>query len=354
MRTDSLIKQLCEINAIAGFEASASNEIKKYFEQYCDKVWVDTFYNIIGYKKGSSKNGKKIMITAHYDQIGMIIAGYEKNGFLRVSNLGGIDTKALLAREVTIHGKKDVFGVIGAKPPHLLSSDEIKENVKITELFIDTGLPDEELKETVTVGDPVALNSQVVNLINECVAGRNLDNRCGIAACVLALEKLNGMEHENDVYVIATVQEEAGLIGAISSSYEIEPDIAVVIDVCHGDMPDADKASTFALGKGVPVGVGPAFHKKSTEQLLEIAEREGIPTQLCVEAGDPGTEAWAIQVSGMGIAVVEIGIPLRYMHTGAELVDSKDVEMAAALVSKFAAGKTVMSSKEGADDPDTD
>lgn len=354
MRTDTLLEQLCEINAIAGFEASASNEIKKYFEQYCDKVWVDTFYNVIGYKQGSSKNGKKIMITAHYDQIGMIVAGYEKDGFLRVSNLGGIDTKALLAREVTVHGKKDVFGVIGAKPPHLLSSDEIKKNVKLSELFIDTGLPDEELKETVTVGDPVSINSPVVKMINECVAGRSLDNRCGIAACVLALEKLKNIKHENDVYVIATVQEETGLIGAISSSYEIEPDVAVVIDVCHGDMPEADKASTFTLGKGVPVGIGPAFHRRFTEQLLELAEKEGIPTQLCVEAGDPGTEAWAIQVSRMGIAVVEICIPLRYMHTGAELVDSKDVDMAADLVSKFAAGKTVMPSKEVADVPDTD
>lgn len=352
MRTDTLLEKLCEIDAIAGFEASASDEIKKYFEQYCDKVWVDTFYNVIAYKKGSSKNGKKIMITAHYDQIGMIVSGYEKNGFLRVSNLGGIDMKALLAREVTVRGKKDIFGVIGAKPPHLFSSDEMKKNVKLTDLFIDTGLPDEELKETVVVGDPVSINSPFVRMINGCVAGRNLDNRCGVAACVLALEKLKNSEHENDVYVIATVQEEAGLIGAISSSHNIEPDIAVVIDVCHGDMPDADKASTFALGKGVPVGVGPALNRKFTEQLLEIADREGIPTQLCVEAGNPGTEAWAIQVSGMGIAVVEVCIPLRYMHTGAELVNLGDVDIASALVAKFAAGRTVIPSKEDADDSD--
>ncbi|NLG87872.1 MAG: M42 family metallopeptidase [Clostridiaceae bacterium] len=354
MRTDTLLEQLCKINAIAGFEASASNEIKEIFGRYCDKVWVDTFYNVIGYKKGSSKNGKKIMITAHYDQIGLIVTGYEKNGFLRVSNLGGVDTKALLAREVTVHGKKDVFGVIGAKPPHLLSGDEMKKNVKLTDLFIDTGLPDEELKETVAVGDPVSINSQFVRMVNGCAAGRNLDNRCGVAACVLALEKLKNIEHENDVYVIATVQEEAGLIGAISSSYNIEPDIAVVIDVCHGDMPEADKASTFTLGKGVPVGVGPAFNKNVTQQLLKLADQEGIPTQLCVEAGDPGTEAWAIQVSGMGIAVVEVCIPLRYMHTGAELVNLEDVDTAAALVSKFAAGRTVRLSKEDADDTDTD
>lgn len=354
MQTDTLIEKLCEINAIAGFEAAASNEIKKYFELYCDKVWVDTFYNVIGYKKGSSKSGKKIMITAHYDQIGMIVAEYEKNGFLRVSNLGGIDTKALLAREVTVHGKKDVYGVIGAKPPHLLSSDEIKKNVKLKELFIDTGLPDEELKETVSVGDPVSINSPLVRMKNGCVAGKNLDNRCGVVACVLALEKLSGIDHQNDVYVVATVQEEAGLIGAISSSYNIEPDIAVVIDVCHGDMPNADKADTFTLGKGVPVGAGPVFNRELTRQLLAIAKKEDIPTQLCVEAGDPGTEAWAVQVSGMGIAVVEVDIPLRYMHTGAELVNLNDVEMAAALVSKFAAGKTVMPSKEGADDTDAD
>ncbi len=327
------------MNAVTGFESAASNEMKNIFAPFCDKAWVDPFYNVIGYKKGCSTDNKKVMITAHYDQVGLIVTGYEKSGFLRVSNMGGIDPKSLLACEVTIHGKEDIFGVIGAKPPHLLSKKEIEKNVKITGLFIDTGLSDEKLKETITIGDPVTIRSPFVKLKNGCLAGRSLDNRCGIAVLVLLMEHLKNIPHENDVYVVATVQEESGLLGAISSSYVMEPDVAIVIDVCHGDMPETEKERTFPLGKGVPVGIGPAFHKKLTKALLWFAEEKEIPVQLCIEQGDPGTEAWAIQVSRLGIATLEVCIPLRYMHTGAELVYEKDIERAASLVAGYAAGK---------------
>ena len=339
MDTAELIKGLCAVNAMTGFENKACDAIKQFFEPVCDKAWVDPFFNVIGYKKGCGENPKKIMITAHYDQIGLVVSGYEKNGFLRVSNLGGIDTKALMASEVMVHGKEDLYGIIGAKPPHLLTEQETKKNVKITELFIDTGLPDDELKQKVSPGDPVSIISQVVSMENGCIAGKSLDNRAGVAALVLILEQLQDIKHENDIYIVATVQEETELLGAISSAWSLNPDLAVVIDVCHGDMPEADKKETYTLGKGVPVGIGPAFHRQETKALLEVATKERIPTQLCIEPGDPGTEAWAIQVSHTGVATVEICIPLRYMHTGIELLMLKDIEWAAALAANYAATK---------------
>lgn len=335
-----LLEELCRINAMTGFESRASNEIIKLFEPFCDKAWVDPFSNVIGYKKGTSEHPKKVMITAHYDQIGMIVSGFEKNGFLRISNLGGIDAKALMASEVTVHAKEDLYGVIGAKPPHLLTETETKKNVKITGLFIDTGLPDEILKEKVSIGDPVSMLSPVISMENGCIAGRSLDNRAGVAALVLILEQLQHVKHGHDIYVVATVQEETGLLGATISAYDMEPDIAIVIDVGHGDMPDADKSECFPLGKGVPVGIGPAFHRAETKALLDIAKKERIPVQRCVEPGDPGTEAWAIQVSRTGIATLEVSIPLRYMHTGVELIQLKDLEMAATLVAKYSAAFT--------------
>jgi len=339
MDTVTLVRKLCRINALTGCENAACKEIKGFFEPLCDESWVDPFFNVIGLKKGTSENPKKVMITAHYDQIGLIVSGFEKNGFLRVSNLGGVDTKALLASEVTVHGKEDLFGVIGAKPPHLLTEKETSKNVKISELFIDTGLPDDELKLKVSVGDPVSIASAVTELKDGHIAGKSLDNRAGVAALVLILQELKSMKHENDIYVVATVQEETGLMGAISSSHSLDPDVAIVIDVCHGDMPEADKAQCFPLGKGVPVGIGPAFHREKTKALLDTAKRERIPTQLCIEPGDPGTEAWAIQVSRLGIATLELSIPLRYMHTGAEVVLAKDIEMAAVLAARYSAGQ---------------
>lgn len=339
MDTANLIKQLCAVNAMPGYENRASSEILRFFEPASDKAWIDPFYNVIGYKKGLAENPKKVMITAHYDQIGLVVSGYEKNGFLRVSNLGGIDTKALLASEVTVHGKEDLYGIIGAKPPHLLTEKEMKRNVKLTELFIDTGLSDDELKEKVTVGDPISILSPVVTTEDGCIAGRSLDNRAGVAALILILEHLQDLKHDNDIYVVATVQEETALLGAITSSYGLRPDVAVVIDVCHGDMPDADKAQCFPLGKGVPVGIGPSFHRAETKLLLGVAKKERIPVQRCIEPGNPGTEAWAIQVSRTGVATLEISIPLRYMHTGVELLSLQDVEMAATLTAKYTAGE---------------
>lgn len=339
MDTAELVKGLCAVNAMTGFENRASEAICGFFKPVCDRAWVDPFFNVIGYRKGFGKNPRKIMITAHYDQIGMIVSGYEKNGFLRVSNLGGIDTKAMLASEVMVHGKEDLYGIIGAKPPHLLTEQEIKKNVKLTELFIDTGLPDDELMRKTAPGDPVSIVCPVNLMENGCIAGKSLDNRAGVAALVLILEQLQAVRHENDIYVVATVQEETELLGAIASSWSLDPDVAVVIDVCHGDMPDSDKNLTFPLGKGVPIGIGPAFHRGETKVLLEVAKKERIPTQLCVEPGDPGTEAWAVQVSHTGIPTLEASIPLRYMHTGIELLLLKDIELAAALVARYSATK---------------
>lgn len=337
MDTENLIRKLCDINALTGYENSAAKELLGLFEPLCDKAWIDPFFNVIGYKKGESENPKKIMITAHYDQVGMIVSGYEENGFLSVSGLGGIDTKALLASCVIVHGREDLFGVIGAKPPHLLSEQETKKNLKISELFIDTGLSDQEVKEKVAIGDPVSMLSQTVKMKNSCLSGRNLDNRCGVAALVLVLEQLKKIRHENDIYVIATVQEETTALGAITAAYSLEPDAALVIDVTHGDMPDADKTQCFPLGKGIPVGIGPSYNRQETKILLDVAKKERIPTTPSVEASDPGTESWAIQVSRLGVATVELSIPLRYMHTGTELVLAGDVEMAAALAAKYSA-----------------
>ena len=183
-----------------------------------------TRFNVIGYK--STKNPKKIIIQP-FDQIGMIVSGFEKGGFLRISNLGGIDTKALLASEVIVHGREEVFGVIGAKPPHLLKEDETKKNVKMTGLFIDTGFPDDILKQKVSIGDPVTMLAPVVTLKNGCIAGKSLDNRTGVAALVLILKELQNMKHPNDIYVIATAGRDRSS-GSNNFFIPLEPDLALL------------------------------------------------------------------------------------------------------------------------------
>lgn len=330
----SILKELGAYSAVSGYEKNLSNHIKKLFEAYCDTVEVDRFYNVIGIKKGMTSN-KKIMITAHYDEIGLLVKSIDEAGFLRISNIGGIDAKILLAQEVTVHGKRDIAGVIGAKPPHLLKPEEAKKAVKMEDLYVDTGMGINMVKDIVTVGDAITLKAPPSVLQGNKVSSKSIDNRASIVAMLEIMKHLNFMKYNQDVYFVATTQEETGASGAAIASYNVRPDIAIVIDACHGDMPDSPKDAVFALGKGPAIGVGPNLHKKLSRKLIEISKEYNIPYQIDVEPGDTGTEAWVTQVSRAGIPTVLVSIPVRYMHTAIETVHVEDIKNTGKLASEF-------------------
>lgn len=150
----NILKDLSTYPGVSGQEDKLSGYIAKLFEKYCDSVEIDEFYNVIGIKKGiGGSGGRRIMVTAHLDEIGLMVKSIDEKGFITVSNIGGVDSKVLLAQEVVIHGKKEIYGIIGAKPPHLLTPEEIKKAVKMEDLVIDTGLSAEEVRKYVSVGD---------------------------------------------------------------------------------------------------------------------------------------------------------------------------------------------------------
>lgn len=323
--------------AVSGSETDITGKLSQYFGKYCDSVTVDRNYNVIGLKKGSGKSHRKLMITAHADEIGLIVSGIDEGGFLRVSPVGGADARVLLAQEVIIHGKTRLTGVIGAKPPHLLSEEDRRKSVKIKDLSVDTGLSREEIRKYVSIGDIVTLKSNLLPLQGGRLCSRAIDNRSGVAAVIGAMERLTRLNHRYDVYFAATVQEELELTGAVTAAYGIAPDLAVVVDACHGEVPDAPRDETFALGKGPAVALGPVLHRGFTRLLLETASRIGVSCQRDVESRDTGTEAWATQVSRNGVPTVLVSIPVKYMHTPVEVVQISDIEAAGRLIAEYAA-----------------
>lgn len=329
-----LIKELSDLRGISGFEYRISDKIAEYFRPYADDVTVDTLGNVIAVKRCGKENAKKIMIEAHCDEIGLMVRDIDDRGFVTMAMVGGVDTRILPSSEVVIHGRKDVPGVIGAKPPHLQEADEAKKASKLTDMAIDTGMNADEVKKYVSVGDSITLAQSVGELGGGQFSGKTLDDRAGVAALITTMKNLMKIKTDVDVYAVAAIQEEVGLRGAKTAAYSINPDLAVAVDVCHGITPD-NSDNAFETGSGAVISIGPNIHPKLQKRLSETAEKYHVKTELDVDGGDTGTDAWAIQVSRCGVPTALLSIPLKYMHTSVETLSVSDVSAVSELLTYF-------------------
>ncbi len=327
----SLIKKLSDLRGISGFEYRLNGEIAKLFEKYSDEVVIDSLGSVTAVKKCGKKNAPSIMIEAHCDEIGLMVTSVTEDGFLTFANIGGVDNRILPSLEVTVHGKKDIWGVIGIKPDYL---NEAGKSVKIKDMAIDTGLSAEEVRELVSVGDSVTVAQSVGKLGNRQWSGKTLDDRASVAALITVMKNLQKEKLCADVYAVAAVQEEVGCRGGKTTSYGINPDMAVAIDVTHGITPD-NSENAFETGCGAVISAGPNLHSKLTARLIDTAKKYGIKTEIDVDGGNTGTDAWEIQVSGNGIPTALLSIPLKYMHTSVETLAVSDVEAVSELLTDF-------------------
>lgn len=330
-----LLKELCNITALSGFHHQGTEKLKSIFERYLTDCSVDPSGNVIGYLRSGKKDAPLIMLDAHLDTIGLIVRDFPGGGFLSFTTLGGFDPRVLPCQEVIIHGKEDIYGVIGAKPPHILSKEDMKKGVKLDDLLIDTGLSEEKLREIVKVGTPISVKTKHTFLGGDKFSGGGLDDRAGICVHLLAIEKLKNLSLNADICVVASHSEEIGRFGAIIAADRLSPNLAVVVDVTHGDTPDGDKSKTCTLGKGPAVCLGPNLNRKYTTLLRKALEDNKIEYQTEVETGDTGTNAWDIQVSARGIPCVLLSVPLRYMHTTIETISLSDIEKTAEGIAEF-------------------
>ena len=335
MQIAPLLKKLSEARGVSGYEAEVRGIVVEEFGRYADEVQTDKLGNVIALKRGEGEGPRRrIMLAGHMDEIGLMVTKLEK-GFLHFTEVGGFDERTLLGQEVIVHGRKDLPGIIGSRPPHVLPPEEREKTIPMDKLFIDVGLREEELGRWVRVGDLATLRRQFTPLQGDLVAGKAFDDRTSVAAILICLEGLASVKHAWDVYAVATVQEEVGLRGAITSAYGLAPDVAIAIDVTFGNQPGVSEAETVKMGKGPAIAFGPNVHPKLHEALVEVAKELEIPYQVEPVPGGSGTDAWAIQVTREGIPTALLSIPVRYMHTSVETLSLKDVERTGRLMAGF-------------------
>jgi putative aminopeptidase FrvX len=337
VETIPLLKQLSETPGLAGAEGPIREAVRSLWSPLVDEVREDGLGNLIALRHGSGPAPRpRLMLAAHMDEIGLRVTGIEQ-GFLRVTAVGGSDLRVLPGALVVVHGRRDLPGVVGMRPPHVTPADERDKAIPWDELFVDVGLPEDQVRAQVRVGDPISFERELVELKNGLVAGKALDNRASAAALTLALEQLARTRHAWDIVAVATVQEEVGLYGAITSAYGVAPTLALAVDVTFADQSNYSDEHTFAIGKGPAIAIGPNFHPHIVERLKKTADALEIPYHIEPTPGRSGTDAWAIQVSREGVPTGLLSIPVRYMHQPVEVVAARDVERTARLMAAFAA-----------------
>ncbi len=319
---------------VIGFENQRADFLKSEFEKYCDEVTIDTIGNVVALKKGNNNAKGKIMYVAHADEIGLMVTDIDEKGLLSFTNMGGVDQRVLVAQEVKIMGKEEVLGVIGTKPPHLTTPEDSKKATLMKDLRIDTGYSVEKVKELVSIGDVAVVRRKPVELLNNRVASNALDDIVGVGAMYEVMKKLQGIKHDVDVYFVASAQEEIGSVGALTVARQIQPDIAMAIDVTFAKTPELSKVA-IELGKGPVLVIAPTNHRQIFKGHKKVASENGIAYQVEVVPGPGGTDANSLELAHYDIAVADVGIPLRYMHTSVEVVDLKDITELSRLMTTF-------------------
>ena len=326
-----LLKELTRIDGVSGNEAPIANWLKGFLAKHGCRAEINKSGSIIAYLGEPDVNKKTILLEAHMDKIGLVVSEIAEGGFVKFKILGGVDERTLPASEVYIQGKERIFGVIGALPPHLKTKEVEDIGIKIEDMMIDTGYTEEELKGKITVGDPIILKSQLCSLLDGRVSSAALDNRAGICAVLRAMKMLEGKTTKYNVKLAFTVGEELGLLGARTIDCS-DVDLAIVVDVTHGQTPDAKTEGTFPLGSGVAICRGPNLDYNITNKIIKIAREQNIPHTIEVSSGNTGTNAWVIQTLKQGVRCALLSIPLRYMHTVVETVDTSDIKVTADLI----------------------
>ncbi|MBE7039696.1 MAG: M42 family metallopeptidase [Ruminococcaceae bacterium] len=326
-----LIK-LSSLGGISGFEYTISEDIQSLICDFCDETYVETSGNVIGIIRNGKENAKKVMIEAHIDGIGLMVKDIDEKGFISFVPIGGIDSGILPYTEVIVYGEKKLFGIIAAKSPAVLSDSEQDKKYPLSELVIDVGMSAEDVKKYVKIGDMISFASGAKKLSSKIFSGKYFDDRAGLITLLIALKKLKNTSLDFDIYILCATCEEVGLRGAKTGSYNIEPDCAVVVDVCHGKTPDSGNDSTFELGSGAVISKGPNIHPFLSTLAENVAKSEKIKYNIDVDGGDTGTDAWAVQVTKSSIPTLLLSIPLRYMHTTIETLSYTDLESIGSLI----------------------
>lgn len=339
------LKKLSETPGVPGREERVRDLIKRHTRELFDTQTVDPMGNLICRKKpgrtARSRRGeaKKVMIACHIDEIGFYVRAIDKKGRLRIHPAGGFDVRNLFARKVMVQGKKDLIGVLNpaGRPIHIASPEDRKKVPELKEFFVDLFLTKKAVDKLVRVGDPVTL-IQTMEEIGDVVVGKCMDNRVASWVAINAIRKI-GARSAYDIYYVATVQEEVGCRGAMTSAFNIGPDVGIALDTTLAcDTPGiSEEEAITSLGQGVGIKImdsGSISHRGLVDEFIAVAEKKKIRYQLeILPCG--GTDAATVQRAGPGRPTLTLSIPTRYIHTVTETVHKKDLDAAVNLLAAW-------------------
>lgn len=342
MREESFqfLRQIVNTPSPSGYEWKAQAIFRDYAGRYADEVHTDVLGN--AYAAINPEGYPRVMLSGHVDEIGFVVHYISDEGFIFFSPVGGHDSIVPVGHRVRIHTKHGpVLGVIGRKAVHLLSDEERRKKPELSDLWIDIGATSKaEAQERVRLGDPITYVDELQTLRSDFVTARGFDNKMGSFVVAEALRLLS--EHRSElkcaVYAVSTVQEEVGLRGARTVAYEVDPQVAITVDVGHSiDYPGVDKKKhgEQVISKGPVVCRGSHINPLVFEMLVNTAEEKQIPYQIEVAGGGTGTDTDVIQLSRSGVATGLVSVPIRYMHTPCEILHLGDLENTVRLLAEF-------------------
>ena len=336
------LKRLLSTPGPSGFEAAVARVWRDEASGFADHVVGDVSGNSIAVLEGSG--GPRVMLAGHIDEIGVMVTHVDDDGFVYFDGIGGWDPQVLVGQRIRLLTRGGhVVGVVGKKPIHLMRGEERDKVSKVHDLWIDIGTRGKDaVKERgVRVGDPGVIDVPLIDFGNGLIASRAIDNRIGAFVVLEALRLLARQKPAARVTAVATVQEEIGFYtggGAATSAFQIEPDVAIVVDVTFAaDAPGIEKKEVgdHKLGGGPVLTRGSASHPLVFERLASVAEQHNIPFTITAAPKYTSTDADGIFLSRKGVATVVLSVPNRYMHSPNEMVDTADLESAAALIAHF-------------------
>lgn len=327
--TKELLKTLCSLDGTSGDESSIYHEVAELLA-HLGSVKISPLGSVVCDLGGT---GPVIMLTAHIDRIGMIVTRITDEGFVKMASVGGVDRRSVAAARVKIQtAQGEITGVIGSTPPHLKGDDD--KQPKIEDLYIDLGMEASAVKEQVKLGDRIVMAGKLRELLNGYISAPALDNRAGCAAVIQAATLLRDTTSYHIVLAL-TSMEETGGAGAVTSAFDIKPEIAFVVDVSMGLTPDDKAEKCGVMGKGPMIGISPILSRTLSKQLITYCEQHQLPYQLEIMPGATGTDADGIAVTAGGVKTALLSIPLLFMHSPVEVVKLEDVEAVAKLIAGF-------------------
>src|ERR1051325_814063 len=333
-----LLKRICEVAGAPGHEQRVRELVIKEVRPLVDNITVDNMGNVTAFKKG--KKAKKVMIAAHMDEIAFIVTHIDDRGFLRFIPLGGFDPKTLTAQRVIVHGKKDLIGVMGSKPIHIMTAEERTKLVPLNDYFIDLGMPKKEVVKYIKVGDTVTRERELIEMGN-CINCKSLDNRLSVFILIETLRELKNSPY--DIYGVFTVQEEVGIRGASASALQIQPDFGFGLDVTLAvDTPGTKEHEMITeLGKGTAIQImdsSTICDYRMVQYMRQAAEKNKIPYQMeILPAGGTDTAGLQRMTPGGSISGC-ISIPTRHIHQVIEMADKNDIRYSIDLLKKCLEG----------------